>query len=120
MSGMKDVLGIWVGENETSKYWLKVLTEIRNRGVADIFIASVDGLNGFSEAIKAVFPCTEIQRCIIHQIRNSGKYVSYKDIKQFNKDLKNVYTSVNEPAALAKFDRFEHKWGSKYSIAIRS
>jgi putative transposase len=120
MSGMKDVLGIWVGENETSKYWLKVLTEIRNRGVSDIFIASVDGLTGFSEAIKAVFPYTEIQRCIIHQIRNSGKYVSYKDIKEFNKDLKNVYTAVNEPAALAELDRFEHKWGSKYSIAIRS
>jgi len=120
MSGMKDVLGIWIGENETSKYWLKVLTEIRNRGVSDILIASVDGLNGFSEAIKAVFPSTEIQRCIIHQIRNSGKYVSYKDIKEFNKDLKEVYAAVNEPAALAELDRFEQKWGSKYSIAIRS
>lgn len=120
MSGMKDVLGIWIGENETSKYWLKVLTEIRNRGVSDILIASVDGLNGFSEAIKAVFPRTEIQRCIIHQIRNSGKYVSYKDIKEFNKDLKEIYTAVNEPAALAELDRFEQKWCSKYSIAIRS
>lgn len=120
MSGMKDVLGIWVGENETSKYWLKVLTEIRNRGVSDILIASVDGLNGFSEAIKAVFPRTEIQRCIIHQIRNSSKYVSYKDLKEFNKDLKEVYTAVNEPAALAELDRFEEKWGANYSIAIRS
>jgi transposase-like protein len=120
MSGMKDVLGIWIGENETSKYWLKVLTELRNRGVSDILIASVDGLNGFSEAIKAVFPRAEIQRCIIHQIRNSSKYVSYKDLKEFNKDLKVVYTAVNEHAALAELDRFEEKWGSKYSIAIRS
>lgn len=120
MSGIKDVLGIWVGENETSKYWLKVLTEIRNRGVSDILIASVDGLNGFSEAIKAVFPRTEIQRCIIHQIRNSSKYVSYKDLKEFNRDLKEVYTAVNEPAALAELDRFEEKWGDNYSIAIRS
>ena len=120
MSGIKDVLGIWVGENETSKYWLKVLTEIRNRGVSDILIASVDGLNGFSEAIKAVFPRTEIQRCIIHQIRNSSKYVSYKDLKEFNKDLKEVYTAVNEPAALAELDRFQEKWGGNYSIAIRS
>ena len=120
MSGMKDVLGIWIGENETSKYWLKVLTELRNRGVSDILIASVDGLNGFSEAIKAVFPNTEIQRCIIHQIRNSSKYVSYKDLKEFNRDLKEVYTAVNEPSALAELDRFEEKWGNKYSIAIRS
>lgn len=120
MDGMKDVLGIWIGENETSKYWLKVLTELRNRGVSDILIASVDGLNGFSEAIKAVFPRTEIQRCIIHQIRNSSKYVSYKDLKEFNRDLKDVYTAVNEPAALAELDRFEGKWGSKYAIAIRS
>ncbi len=90
LEGVKDVLGIWIGENESSKYWLKVLTDIRNRGVKDILIASVDGLTGFSDAIKAVFPNTEIQRCVVHQIRNTLGYVSYKHRKKFARDLKNV------------------------------
>ncbi len=120
LDGIKEVLGIWIGANETSKYWLLVLNELKNRGVNDILIACVDGLNGFSEAIKAIYPRTEIQRCIIHQIRNSSKYVSYKDLKQFNTDLRLVYTAVTEEAALAELDNFEKKWGEKYLIAIRS
>lgn len=120
VDGIKDVLGIWVGENETSKYWLVVLNELKNRGVKDILIASVDGLTGFKEAIKAVFPNTEVQRCIIHQIRNSSRYVSYKDLKEFNKDLKNVYKAINQETALEELDLFEDKWKEKYSIAIRS
>ncbi|MCY6485443.1 IS256 family transposase [Clostridium aestuarii] len=120
LDGMKEVLGIWIGGNETSKYWLLVLNELKNRGINDILIACVDGLNGFAEAIKAIYPNTEIQRCIIHQIRNSSKYVSYKDLKKFNADLKLVYTATTEEAALAELEKFEQKWGDKYLIAIRS
>lgn len=120
IDGNKEVLGIWVGENETSKYWLAVLNDIRNRGVRDILIAAVDGLNGFSDAIRAVFPETEIQRCIIHQIRNSTKYVSYKDRKEFISDLKKVYTAINEDSALQALSKLEDKWNNKYSIATRS
>ena len=120
LEGTKEVLGIWVGENESSKYWLKVLTEIRNRGVKDILIASVDGLSGFSEAIKAVFPDTEIQRCIVHQIRNTLGYISYKHRKEFAKDLKNVYTALNEEVALNELTLLEEKWNDKYEIALRS
>lgn len=120
LEGYKEVLGIWVGENESAKYWLSVLTDIRNRGVKDILIASVDGLVGFSEAIRAVFPNTEIQRCIIHQIRNSTKYVSYKHKKEFIGDLRNVYGAVSEDAALAALDALDQKWGEQYAIAIRS
>lgn len=120
LEGTKEVLGIWVGENESSKYWLKVLTEIRNRGVKDILIASVDGLSGFSDAIKAVFPHTEIQRCIVHQIRNTLGYVSYKHRKEFAKDLKNVYTALNEEVALNEITLLEEKWSDRYEIALRS
>lgn len=120
LEGLKEVLGIWIGGNETSKYWLLVLNELKNRGVNDILIACVDGLNGFTEAIKAIYPKTEIQRCIIHQIRNSSKYVSHKDLRQFNADLKLIYTSATEEAAIAELERFEQKWGDKYLIAIRS
>lgn len=120
MEGIKDVLGIWIGENESAKYWLAVLNELRNRGVKDILIASIDGLTGFSDAIKAVFPKTEVQRCIIHQIRNSTRYVSYKHLKEFTGELKKVYTSVNEEEALRELDSLEEKWGDKYAIAIRS
>lgn len=120
LEGKKDVLGIWIGASESSKYWLLVLNELKNRGVKDILIASIDGLNGFKEAIKAVFPKTEIQRCVIHQIRNSSKYISYKDLKAFNADLKLVYTAPSEEAALAQLDILEDKWGEKYMIAIKS
>ncbi|WP_424246244.1 IS256 family transposase [Clostridioides difficile] len=100
LEGIKEVLGIWIGENESSKYWLKVLTDVKNRGVKDILIASVDGLVGFSDAIKAVFPDTEIQRCVVHQIRNTLNYVSYKNRKEFAKDLKKVYAAITEEVAL--------------------
>lgn len=120
LEGKKDVLGIWIGSAESSKYWLLVLNELKNRGVNDILIACVDGLNGFKEAIHAVFPNTEIQRCIIHQIRNSSKYLSYKDLKAFNADLKLVYKASSEDVALAELDKLEEKWGDKYLIAIKS
>ena len=120
VEGKKDVLGIWIGSAESSKYWLLVLNELKNRGVNDILIACVDGLKGFSEAIKAVYPKTEIQKCIIHQIRNSCKYVSYKDLKAFNADLKLIYKATTEDVALAELDRLEEKWGDKYLLAINS
>lgn len=120
LEGKKDVLDIWIGSAESSKYWLLVLNELKNRGVRDILIASVDSLTGFNEAIRAVYPNTEIQRCIIHQIRNSSKYLSYKDLKAFNADLKLVYTATTEEIALAELDRLEQKWGDKYLIAIKS
>ena len=100
MDGKKDVLGMYVGENESARYWLSILNGLKNRGVEDILIACVDGLNGFPEAISAVYPKTEVQQCIIHQIRNSTRYVSYKDIKALMADLKKVYAAVDEKTAL--------------------
>ena len=114
LDGRKEVLGMWVGENESAKYWATVLNSLRNRGVEDIFIACTDNLTGFSAAINAVFPRTDIQNCIIHQLRNSGKYVSYKDIKQLMADLKAVYAAADEQAALSALDEFEGAWGKKY------
>ena len=114
LDGIKDVLGMWVGENESAKFWLSILNGLKNRGVEDIFIACVDGLSGFPNAIGAAYPKTEIQQCIIHQIRNSTKYVSYKDIKTLMADLKNIYAAVSEQTALNELDSFEEKWGSKY------
>lgn len=119
MDGIKDVLGMWVGENESAKFWLSVMNGMRNRGVEDILIACVDGLTGFSNAIEAVFPKTEIQQCIIHQIRNTTKFVSYKDIKALMADLKKIYAAIDEQTALYELDTFDEKWGSKYpKIAI--
>lgn len=120
VDGFKDVIGIWIGENESSKFWLGVLNDLKNRGVEEILIFSVDGLTGIKEAIQAAYPKAEIQRCIIHQLRNSFKYVSYKDIKQFARDFKEVYKAVNEEAALEKLDELDKKWGSKYPYAIKS
>lgn len=114
MDGIKEVLGMYVGENESAKYWLSILNGLKNRGVEDILITCVDGLTGFSEAISAVYPKTEIQRCIIHQIRNSTKYVSYKDIKLLMADLKRVYGAVDEETALYELEQFSAKWDSKY------
>ena len=114
LDGIKDVLGMWVGENESAKFWLSILNGLKNRGVEDIFIACVDGLSGFPNAIGAAYPKTEIQQCIIHQIRNSTKYVSYKDIKTLMADLKSIYAAVSEQTALNELDSFEEKWGSKY------
>lgn len=120
LDGFKEVLGIWIGENESSKYWLNVLTEIKNRGVKDILIASVDGLTGFNDAIKAVFPYTEIQRCIVHQVRNTFNYVSYKHRREFSTDLKKVYTASTEAKALEELTLMEEKWGNHYAIALKS
>ena len=120
LDGKKDVLGMWVGENESAKYWTTVLNGLKNRGVEDIFIACTDNLTGFSAAIGAVFPKTEIQNCIIHQLRNSSKYVSYKDIKELMADLRSVYAAVDEPAALDALDAFSAKWETKYPKISRS
>ena len=114
MDGMKEVLGMYVGENESAKYWLSILNGLKNRGVEDILITCVDGLTSFPEAISAVYPKTEIQQCIIHQIRSSTKYVSYKDIKVLMADLKRVYAAVDEETALYELDEFSKKWDSKY------
>ena len=111
---------MWVGENESAKFWATVLNSLRNRGVADIFIACTDDLIGFDEAIRATFPQTEIQNCIVHQLRNSRKYVSYKDLKALMADLKAVYTAVDEPAALAALDAFSERWDAKYPMISRS
>lgn len=114
LDGHKDVLGMWVGENESAKFWATVLNSLKNRGVEDIFIACTDNLTGFSAAIEAVYPKTEIQNCIIHQLRNSSKYVSYKDLKALMADLKAVYAAVDEPAALDALDTFAEHWDKKY------
>ena len=114
LDGKKDVLGMWVGENESAKFWASVLNSLRNRGVQDIFIACTDNLTGFTAAIEAVFPKTEIQNCIIHQLRNSSKYVSYKDLKALMADLKAVYAAVDEQTALDALDIFSERWDKKY------
>lgn len=120
LEGKKDVLGIWVGATESSKYWLGVLNGLKSRGVQDILIVSVDGLTGFSEAIATAFPKTEVQRCIIHQIRSSTRYVSYKDVKAFTGALKPIYKAPTEEVALVALDELETAWGAKYPAAIRS
>ena len=120
LEGIKEVLGIWIGQNETSKYWLNVLTEIKNRGVKDILIVSVDGLPGFVDAIKAIYPNPEIQRCVVHQIRNTLNYISYKHKREFARDLKQVYTASTEENALSELALLEEKWDDKYAIALRS
>lgn len=117
--GMKEIIGIWVGENEGAKYWLGILNEIRNRGAADILIACVDGLAGFSEAIHEVFPRAEVQRCIVHQIRNTVKYVSHRDKKKFCADLKNIYGAPTEEAGLAALEAMKKTW-SQYAVHLKS
>ena len=120
VNGLTDVLGIWIGASESAKFWMKVLVDIKNRGVKDILIASIDGLNGFEEAIASVFPNTEVQRCIVHQIRNSTKFVPWKHRKQFCADMKAIYKAPNEEAGLDALDKFEEKWGTKYPHTIKS
>lgn len=120
MDGKKNVLGMWVGENESAKFWAGVLNSMRNRGVDDILIACTDNLTGFSQAIEAVFPQTDIQNCIIHQLRNSSKYVSYKDLKALMADLKKVYTAVDEESAMSALDDFAAVWDSKYPKISKS
>ncbi len=109
LDGVRDVLGMWVGENESAKYWLGILSNLKNRGVEDIFIACVDGLTSFPNAIEAAYPKTEIQQCVIHQIRNMTKFVSYKDLKVLMADLKAVYGAVEKETASDNLDTFEEK-----------
>ena len=120
MDGFKEVLGMYVGENESSKYWLMVLNDIKNRGVQNVLIFSTDNLPGFSQAIAAVYPKAEIQKCIIHQIRNSTRYVNYKDIKELMADLKTIYKSNSEETALNQLEFFDDKWGKKYPSCVNS
>ena len=120
LEGHKDVLGMWVGENESAKYWATVLNSLKNRGVEDILIVCTDDLTGFSAAIESVYPKTEIQNCIIHQLRNSSKYVSYKDIKALMADLKAVYAAVDETSALEALEVFAERWNKKYPSISRS
>lgn len=120
LEGHKDVLGMWIGKHESSKFWLGVLNDLKSRGVKDILINCVDNLNGFSEAIAAVYPQTDVQKCIVHQIRNSMKHVPYKDMKAVAAALKPIYKAVNEQAAAAAMDEFEVQWGKKYPHIVRS
>ncbi len=120
LSGRKEILGLYLSENEGANFWLQVLTDLQNRGIEDILIASVDGLKGFPEAINATFPQTEVQLCIVHQIRNSMKYVASKNQKEFMRDLKLVYQAVSKEAAEFELDRLEEKWGGRYPIVINS
>ena len=116
--GYKEILSIAVGANETSKFWLGTLNDLHNRGVKDVLFFCVDGLPGFKEAIQAVFPKAEIQRCVIHMLRNSFKYVSYKDLKKFASDFKAVYNAPNEAVALSELENIKEAWGRKYPYAI--
>lgn len=120
MDGNKDVLGMWIGETESSKFWLSVLNELKNRGVQDILIICVDNLAGFSEAIGASFPDTEIQKCIVHQVRNSVRYVSYKDLKKVTADLKPIYQAASEDLGREQLQLFGEKWGTKYPLIAKS
>jgi len=119
MEGMKEILGIWIGENEGAKFWLSILNEIKHRGVEDILITCIDGLKGFPEAIKGVFPETQIQKCIIHQIRNTVKYISHKEKKRFCNDLKNIYTAVTEKTGYEELQKMKKQW-NQYAIYLKS
>ena len=118
--GHKDVLGMYISKSEGANFWLSVLADLQNRGVKDILIASIDNLKGFAEAISSVFPDTVVQLCIVHQIRNSCKYVGSKHQKEFLKDLKKVYQAVNKDTAESMLDNLEMKWGEQYPIVIKS
>lgn len=120
MDGQKEVLGIWIGANKGSKFWLSVLNDLKNRGVQNVLIFCVDGLNGFKEAIGATFPFAKIQRCIIHQIRSSMKYIPYKDRKSFVGDLKSIYKAVNEDVAMDNLISLKEKWSDRSPNAIKS
>ena len=118
--GYKDVLGMWVGKSESSSFWMSVLTDLKARGVEDMLITVTDNLNGFTDTIKTVFPQSTTQICVVHQIRNSCKYVVWKDLKEFTADMKEIYTSVNREQAASSLAHFELKWGSKYRHAVQS
>ena len=118
--GKKEVLGLWLGKNESASFWMSVLTDIRARGVQDILITATDNLNGFTDTIRNVFPESKTQICVVHQIRNSARYVVWKDKKEFAKDMKNIYNAPTKQAAEAALNDFADKWNSKYSYAIKS
>jgi putative transposase len=118
--GFKEVLGMWVGKNESSSFWMGVLTDLKARGVEDILVTVTDNLNGFTDTIKSVFPKSTTQICVVHQIRNSCRYVVWKEKKEFTSDLKNIYNAPTKVAALVELEHFDKKWGSKYPYAIRS
>ena len=120
MDGCKDILGIWIGEHESAKFWLNVLNDLKNRGVQSVYVFCVDGLTGFRDAISSVYPKAQIQRCIIHQIRSSTKFVSYKDIKKLMSDLKTVYQAINEEEALNNLMKFKETWGKTYPSCVKS
>ena len=114
--GRKEVLGLWLANTEGAKFWMSVLTDIKNRGVEDILIACMDGLTGFPDAVKAIFPDTHIQHCIVHMIRNSTKFVSYKDLKAVCRDLKEVYSAINAESGHEALEEFGKKWNDKYPM----
>lgn len=118
--GRKEILGIWIGDGESAKFWMTVLSDIKSRGTQDILIACVDGLTGFETAIHAVFPETVVQLCVVHQIRNSMKYVSYKDRREMCKDLKSVYSGPNKDLGQAALEEFSQKWEGKYPYVVKS
>lgn len=118
--GKKEVLGMWLGKNESAAFWMSVLTDLRARGVEDILITATDNLNGFTETIKTVFPQSQTQICVVHQIRNSCRYVVWKDKKEFTRDLKEIYSAPTKQAAEAALESFTAKWGHKYSYAVKS
>ena len=120
LDGKKEVLGLYLSENEGANFWLSVLTDLQARGVEDILIASVDGLKGFPEAINAIFPKAEVQLCIVHQIRNSIKYIASKDQKEFAKDLKLIYQAPTKELAEEELLKLDEKWGKKYPLVINS
>lgn len=119
LEGKKDILGAWIGESEGAKMWLQVFTELKNRGVKDIFIACMDGLKGLPEALTSVFPCTEVQLCVIHMIRNSLKYMPHKYSKEFVGDLKKIYQASTEEKGEREALQLEEKWGKRYPLAVR-
>jgi putative transposase len=118
LNGQKDVLGMWIAESESAKYWAKVLSDLKNRGVKDILIMTTDGLIGMKEAVEAIYPKTELQGCVVHVIRNGMKYVSYKDMKEFAKDIKSIYQAPTQEAALKGLNALKEKWSEKYPLAI--
>jgi len=120
LEGQKELLGLWIGESEGSKFWMNVLTELKNRGVQDVLIACVDGLKGFPDAIEALYPKTEIQLCIVHMIRNSLRYVSWKERKAVARDLRTIYTAATAEGAEQALDAFEAKWGERFPSIAKS
>src|SRR5215469_1472016 len=118
--GQKEVLGLWIAENEGAKFWMGVLTELKNRGLEDILIACMDGLTGFPDALRAIYPDTRVQLCIVHMIRNSTKFVTWKDLKKVCADLKEIYSAATESVARNALEEFGKTWDKKYPMVYKS